>query len=290
MKKIMSLCLTFIMFFAVAGCGSNETEKTPEGTDDVANAVTIDEQVIYDKDGVKITVYGEAVKDDFGNLTIPLKVENNNGKDITVSSNAMCSVNGMMAMPTFLVDVKNGETIEGELKIEAVKIKGQIINAEPKKIELATSIWVGHDFEETILSFTTNSKKEPEMLIKHYEQVVAENDQVKVSVELNKDKNMMDMNVNFIIENKTDKVLTYSNFDLIFNDKVIPYTNMGNIMPNATFSDVIEVYENDFTNVELNIEDINNFKTNIELKDKDSEESVLESNEVNIEVKEIIEY
>lgn len=70
-------------------------------------AITINETVLVDEAGVKITAKSLAVDEFFG-TEIKLLIENNSGKDLTFQCRNV-SVNGYMVEPMMSVDVANGK-------------------------------------------------------------------------------------------------------------------------------------------------------------------------------------
>ena len=130
MRKLAALLLVFVMLFALTACGGGSTEVTKESTSVTASSSsnsessststdsssspaaistdeTVEEQVLLDESGIKITL-----KDlDKGAMTGPklnMLFENNSGKDITVQVRNL-SVNGYMIDSIMSVDVVNGK-------------------------------------------------------------------------------------------------------------------------------------------------------------------------------------
>lgn len=89
---------------ATTPTGSNSSTKTtaaPEAD------ITLDEQVIFEKDGIRVTVKGMA-NDDFWGPGIKVLVENESAQNITVQTRN-CSINGLMMEPMFSCDVAAGK-------------------------------------------------------------------------------------------------------------------------------------------------------------------------------------
>lgn len=124
MKKITTILLAISLFFSMTGCaGSSEGEvKAPSNvsTDRVEEVQqdelkkesekvkeTIDEVVLLDESGIKITAKELDVNGMFG-PEIKLLVENNSGKDLTFQCRN-ASVNGYMVDTMMSVDVLNGK-------------------------------------------------------------------------------------------------------------------------------------------------------------------------------------
>lgn len=290
MKKIMKLCLAFIVVFSLAGCGSNDNEETPEKTEDTEKSVTIDEQVLFDENGVKISVYGEITKDNSGNYVIPMKLVNTNKDDAEVSIYKDCSINGMMSAANFYQELKANESKEAELLIEEIKIKDKLLEIEPKNITVNISAYADGENIEKLVSFTTNSEKDPEMLMEHFENVVADNEKVKVSAQVSQYAGSEDVIVDLVIENKTGKMLLFNNDQIIINDKIVSSAYADNILPESTIHTELQIYEDDLKNIETEIEDIKDIKVLMILRTFDTSEDLLDTNEFDIEVNEIKKY
>lgn len=144
--KILAVVMCMILFAAMAmGSGSSEPGEEKEvvpsessggvGTsqtdEEEKPTITIEEQVLLDKDGIVVTAK-EYVADSIWGDGIKLLVENNCDKTITVSCNALI-VNNFMITDLFVAEVapgkKSNETLNlssTELKAAGIDIVGQI--------------------------------------------------------------------------------------------------------------------------------------------------------------------
>lgn len=142
MKKRFKLLTTFLCMglFAAMALGSGSSDST--NTKDIANdsdsktteekvAVTIEEQVVLDQNGIVITAT-EYVSDSIWGDGIKLLLENNSETDVTVSCNALI-VNNYMISDLFVADVAAGkkanETMylsSSELNAAGIDCVGQI--------------------------------------------------------------------------------------------------------------------------------------------------------------------
>lgn len=125
MKKYKAIILSLILALALSACSpapSSENDRLPvntqattpvqsnnttETTVHLATEVTLEEQVIFDKDGIKVTVKGLS-SDDFFGPAVKVLVENGSDQNITVQTRN-CSVNGLMMDPMFSCDVAAGK-------------------------------------------------------------------------------------------------------------------------------------------------------------------------------------
>lgn len=127
MKKQIIILFALVLALALTACSSvpstpndklpvSTQATTPTGSNvssSIATTVpsgadiTLDEHVIFDKDGIRITVKG-MFNDDFWGPGINVLVENESTRNITVQTRN-CSVNGLMMEPMFSCDVAAGK-------------------------------------------------------------------------------------------------------------------------------------------------------------------------------------
>ena len=114
MKKQMLAALTAIL---LVSCGS-ETTETPSSVS--AQTASIEETVILDQNGLKITATD--LEDSFMGDELKLLVENNSGQNLTVQSHAS-SVNGYMITNIMSIDVANGKKVNDALTLTASEME-----------------------------------------------------------------------------------------------------------------------------------------------------------------------
>lgn len=114
-----------------AQAGNNDEQETEESTKAKSSDVTIDEQVLVDQDGVKITAT-EMENDSIFGMGINLLIENSTDKDIMVKSSALI-VNDYMISELLYSDIAAGKKANETMSLasnalEAAGIKniGQI--------------------------------------------------------------------------------------------------------------------------------------------------------------------
>ena len=127
MKKRSSLLLMICLIFSLAACGSNtndalagseqqtagdQQERSGEELGSFNKSASLDETVMVDENGVKITATGLNYTD--YSVDLELSIENSSGKDLSFSSGTMgyhCnSINGYMVSDGYLnCDVQTGK-------------------------------------------------------------------------------------------------------------------------------------------------------------------------------------
>jgi len=136
MKRTIALLLSLLMIIGLTACGggsgkikepssviadgvTNVNEIGNENTGDVvqnksvAEDITIEETVLVDESGVKVTAKSLSVDEIFG-PSVKLLIENNSGKDLTFQCRD-ASVNGYMIGTMMSVDVVNGKKANDNL-------------------------------------------------------------------------------------------------------------------------------------------------------------------------------
>ncbi|MBQ8279154.1 MAG: hypothetical protein IJZ23_04880 [Roseburia sp.] len=118
--KVLTAVLCLVMFFVVAqACGAKSDEKKEnqatenktevgitEGQESGTN-ITIEEQVLFEQDGIVVTAK-EYVTDDIWGDGIKLLIENNSDKSVTIGCNALI-VNNYMISDLFVSGVAPGK-------------------------------------------------------------------------------------------------------------------------------------------------------------------------------------
>lgn len=134
--KIIAVIMVIGIFRSVAGCGSSSENKgltsSNDKTSSVKNtSVTIEEQVLLEQDGLKITATGYEKGGIMGD-GIGILIENNSDEDYTVTCDALI-VNDYMLSDLFASSVAAGkkanDTIylsKGQLKDAGIDTVGQV--------------------------------------------------------------------------------------------------------------------------------------------------------------------
>lgn len=113
MKKQMIAALAAIL---LVSCGSEGTTSSSSPS----QTASIEETVILDQDGLKITATG--LEDSFMGEELKLLVENNSGQNLTVQSHAS-SVNGYMITNIMSIDVANGKKVNDALTLTSSEME-----------------------------------------------------------------------------------------------------------------------------------------------------------------------
>lgn len=130
--KIIAVILVIGIFRSVAGCGSSSNDKnlvsSTGGTSSAKSAdVTVEEQVLLDQDGIKITATGYEKGDIMGD-GINVVIENNSDTDYTVTCDALI-VNDYMFTDLFASTVAAGKKANETIYLSKNQIKDAGIDA-----------------------------------------------------------------------------------------------------------------------------------------------------------------
>lgn len=132
LKKLLCAALAFLMVLGCAGCGSSDSTKPSDQTDTsqqsgktdapkqensgkTSKEVTVDEQVLVDEGGVKITATGYDAKGFWG-PELKLLIENNTEQNIIVGTSALI-VNNYMVSDLFSEDVAAGKKANASMSV-----------------------------------------------------------------------------------------------------------------------------------------------------------------------------
>ena len=125
MKRIIALLLAAMMVFCLCACGGdapadsdNDSGKASTKTENTD--VSIEEQILYDANDIKITATG--LDDSWYGTELKLLIENNSSQDITVQARN-ANVNGYMVTTSMSADVAAGKKANDSLTFETTSLK-----------------------------------------------------------------------------------------------------------------------------------------------------------------------
>lgn len=102
------------------GSSGAETDVSSETDEKDNNEVTVEEQVLYDENDIKITATG--LEDSMLGTELKLLIENNSSKSITVQA-GNANVNGYMVPTMMSADVASGKKANNSLTFETSGLK-----------------------------------------------------------------------------------------------------------------------------------------------------------------------
>lgn len=290
MKKIMALLLTMALVFSMTACGKEE-EKNQDTTAGVTNVdegsdtskedkegIAIEEQVLVDENGYKISVCGTAVAGKYGAYTIPLKVENNSGGSITVGSDA-CGVNKTMADLVFAGEAPDGETTEIEMLIDPFQYN--IGFGIPHEVAISFTVFTGSKMiHYDKLTFTTTAPADDMDPVQPLAKVLCESDDVQITTDplvMNDDGSVV---IDFVIENNSDRILTFYNDVAYIDGKEVTASVFNYVYDGYNVYNGLQIYADELERIGVKAEDIKEIKLHFTCTYTDNKEDVMPAGDV----------
>ena len=238
-KKCLVILLLMVLVTGLCGCGlkkadskkdintstegntsdSNKATDTtvtqkPEVSKDASNnAASLENKVIYEKDGLKVTSLG-LVEDDYGDPALKLSMENTSKKDVTFQVKDV-SINGFMYSPLFSVQVTPGNKAEEVMAFYTDDVESYGIS-KITSIDFNLLVCDSESFdlidESDVISLSSGEKNSD----KAYDtsgKTVYDKDGIKVIAQFVQTDEIMGQEIIFYVENNSDKNITVSNND-----------------------------------------------------------------------------
>ena len=157
-KKLLAALLALTLALSFAACGGGDGGSSAQGSstpvDDTkpsepeqSQEATIEEQVLFDNQGLKITAT-KLKTDPFMGPVLYLLIENNTETDLTVQTRNV-SVNGYMADPIFSSDVAAGKKVNDTVDFMSSQMELCGID-DIADIELSFHVFTTDDWETVI--------------------------------------------------------------------------------------------------------------------------------------------
>lgn len=237
-----------------------EVEETEDSSEEKAasDAVTIEEQVVYDADDIKITAKG--LEDGLFGTELTLLIENNSSKDVTVQARN-ANVNGYMVTTMMSADVAAGKKANDALTFETSGLKDCGIDT------IATMEFSFHIFETDSWdkSVDTDVIKLETSVAGSYTQtyddsgevLVDENGVKIVGKGLSTDDSFWGPGVILYIENNTDKDITVQVRDVSINGFMVDSTMSEDVVVGKKAISAVQFFSTDLEeNSITDIEDV----------------------------------
>ncbi len=237
-----------------------KVNEEPVVTVDKEPEVTVNEQILLDKDGVKITLKGLTSEDIFG-PSLKVLVENNSKGPITVQARDT-SINGVMQETMFSCEVASGKKANDELTImqSGLDIAGieTIKDIELKLHIFNTDTW-DTIFDTETISITTTA--DPSYVQKFDDNgfLALEKEGIKIVIKkLNVEDSIWGADVHVYVENNSKTDATVQVRDLSINGFMVSPMFSCDVLAGKKAYDTItflesELEENDITSID-NIE------------------------------------
>ncbi len=279
MKKLLCLLMAAMVVFSFAACSSgndatDEKGKVAVGAEksDSETAgfdpedVTVEEQVVYDANDVKVTVKSISFDGYFG-PELKVLIENNTAEDITVCTSDS-TVNGLVVDCSLYCDVPAGKKANDTITVYDADMERSGIEII-KDIEFklyATDSNYDKVFESDYIVVNTSAPESYVQKIDDSGYVAVDDGNVKIVIKkIEDEESIWGSEVLVYLENNTDKDLTFQCEDVSVNGFAIdPFFSSDvpagkKAFDTITFSDT-DLEDNDIediTDMELRFEMIN---------------------------------
>jgi hypothetical protein len=197
--------------------GDNKKDQKKDAKD---TAESLEEQVVLDENGIKITAKG-LDKDGLLGPEVKLLIENESGKDVTVQARNV-SVNGYMMTTSMSADVVNGKKANDELIIMANSLEkagiSTIADIEFSFHVFETGKYTGSLFDSDLIQLKTSAADSYEYTFDDSGDVVYDEDGVKIVVKgLSESDSVFGPGIIVYAENNSDKNVTVQVRDVSVN-------------------------------------------------------------------------
>lgn len=288
-KRWISLILALGIFTAMAMGSSSDTDTGT--TNPIADAetaateqeVTIEEQVLLDRDGVKITAM-EYVEDDIFGAGIKVLVENTTDKDLGVGCKALI-VNDFMISDLFSSTVAAGKKAN-----ETIYLSGSALEAagitNVGQIEIYFYVYSADTydtiFEADPVTIKTSSFDIMDSTPSEEGIVLYEGNGVKIVGKYVDEDSFWGTGVLLYLENNTDKKLVFSCEDMSINGFMVNPVFYGEVYAGRKAVDEITIFSSDLES--NNITAIEEIEVKFHIYNSDTYDTLVETDPIKITV------
>ena len=291
MKKQTIALFSILLSLALAACtittdpGSdktpgNNTAATNPADAAVSTKVSIQEQVIYDADGIRITAVS-LEQDSFWGPAVKVLVENNSDKNITVQARN-CSINGLMVEPMFSCDVAAGKKANDSITFMSSDLETANITVI-KDIEFFLHIFDADSWDaiadSPVITLTTSADPSYEQVFNTDGFVAYEDGGIKIIVQkLNSADSFWGSDVYIYAENNTNSNITIQSRDVSINGFMVDPIFSCDIAAGKKAYDTITFFESDLE--ENGIQDITELELKFHIFSSDSWDTIHDTNAI----------
>ncbi len=291
-KGFRIFVLLLIASLVLTGCGisnkDNNEKKVEKGTNTSKSGTlqraSLDEKVIVDRDGVKVTVKGLKYEDSWG-PSIGVYVENNTSKNIMVQTRRF-SINGFMIDPIFSEDVAAGKKANGDISIAIEDLRVANIKAI-KDLEFDIIVVDGDSWDDIF----TESGIKLQTNVKNYEQsyetrgsLVLDQSGVKIYLlKLNDKDSSLGADIYVYVENNTGQDITIQAKDVSINGFMIDPSFYSDVSAGKKSYETMTFFEDDLK--DNDIKDIKEIELKFLVLNTSTYDTILETEVKKINVK-----
>lgn len=237
-----------------SGVSSSNTEVSENSNDtNSETGATIEETVLMDEGGVKITAKSLSTDEFFG-AELNVLIENNSGKDLTIQCRN-ASVNGYMVETMMSVDIVNGKKANDTLTfidsdLDACGI-ADIADMEFSFHMFTTDGWETY-LDTAPIQLKTSIAETYEYKFDDSGNIAYDADGIKIIIKgLAEDSSIFGPNIVVYIENNTDKAFTVQSRDVSVNGFMMKTVFSCDVMPGKKAIDTITFWSSDLEKNEI---------------------------------------
>lgn len=303
MKKYFLLSVT-LMFMCATACNSSKTEpdysvkSTPETKindtkvadtseevekEDVELNTTIEQQVVFEQDGIIVTATGLDF-DGFMGPEIKFLIENNTEKNLIVQDRNV-SVNGYMVDTSMSAEVLSGKKSNDSLTISSVSIDDCGIE-DIAYIDFSLHIFNDDSWDDAIdtemIHIDTSCADSYAQSYDDTGEIIYENNGIKVVAKgIWEDLSLMGPSLLVYAENNSDDEITIQSIDVSINGFMVETVFSCEIMPGKKAIDTITFMSSDIE--ENQIESIDEVEMSLHIFRTDDWETIEDTEPIKLE-------
>lgn len=281
------VCLSIFAFMALGSGSSSETEKkeiTGSSEDKKENQeVTIEEQVLLDKENIKITAM-KYEKDSIWGEGIKLNIENNSDKDYTIGCDALI-VNDFMISDLFVSTVAAGKKANETMYLSSLALEAAGIT-EIGKVEIYFHAYdkdYNSIFSKEYCMIKTSLYDRMDTSADTTGTELYNKDGIRIVGKTVDENSFWGTAILLYIENTADKNVGFSVEDLSINGYMLNPVFSSTVYAGKKAYDDITLFENDLE--ENNIESIDSVELKFHIYDADTYETITDSDVITFSTK-----
>ena len=259
----------------IASDDDSKDTATPQN----AVAVTIDEQVLLDQDGIRITATGMA-EDSIWGSGINLLLENNSDRNLTVGCNAVI-VNDYMITDLFVSDLAAGKKSNETLTLMSNQLKDAGIT-EIGKVEIYFNVYDSETYETVftpdVIEIHTSAYDRMSVVKADSGKELLNQDGIRIVGKYVDENSIWGAGVLLFIENTTGKNVMVSCDNMSINDFMVNPVFVSTVYDQKMSLSSITIFQSDLD--DNGIKSIDNIELSFSVTDADTFSTILKTDPI----------
>lgn len=297
-KKTITILLAVCLALSMTACGESETPETAnsstedvqspeesaepaaEDADSTPTEITIDEQELYNENGVVITATGFSETGIFG-PEVKLLIENNSEENITVQARNGC-VNGYMVDFQISSDVAAGKKTNDALSLLSTDLENSnistICDIEFNFHIFNTDSW-GDSTDSELITIATSASGSYEQSYDDSGEIIYDENGVKIiSKGISEDGSLMGPVLYLYIENNSEQDITIQSRDTSINGFMVDPILSSEIVAGKKSIDTMVFLSSDLT--DNGIESIDEIETSFHIFTTENWDTIVDTDPI----------